>query len=431
MDLADRQAACPTTVPCAYSIREEIACQPRVGARAQAASNIFLSLRADMWQTRPVENPRCHKLESAMSAQSAACRESLAAVLERFMCPGGKWRLSPYVEATQCWALLGECPDPKNHTASLRELAGRPELADKLNAIAQAFLKAPWVAAPEFCMERYCLHLYFAHFFPANLGKLQLVLLDLLRAGQFPETLHLVDLGVGPGTTFLAVLDFVLALGAMADLLGMPLPLRHVTLAGYDRSPACLAYAGDVVKAFGEVLTVYGDGMPGPGGSALVSLGTCRGRAGRRKLHQADIGGVEAVEFPVPSLIVLSYVLHDLHVQGGVSACGVQLKQKVCFWPSGPTSPLPSSRSAPPTITLTAWSLGDDWCPGPIRPSPLVRLTSARSAPARAAGFSATAWAWASTALSRWKRSASALCGLPRMPWPCSAPYSIALPRRR
>ncbi len=133
-------------------------------------------------------------------------------------------------------------------------------------------------------MERYCLHLYFAHFFPANLGKLQLVLLDLLRAGQFPETLHLVDLGVGPGTTFLAVLDFVLALGAMADLLGMPLPLRHVTLAGYDRSPACLAYAGDVVKAFGEVLTVYGDGMPGPGGSALVSLGTCRGRAGRREV---------------------------------------------------------------------------------------------------------------------------------------------------
>ncbi len=271
MDLADRQAALShdRRLPLFYPRGDRLPATS--GRRAQAASNIFLSLRADLWQTRPVENPRRHKLEPAMPAQSATCRESLAAVLERFMCPGGQWRLSPYVEATQCWALLGECPDPKNHTASLRELALMPEQADKLNAIARAFLEAPSVANPEFCTDSHCLHLFFAHFFPANLGKLQLVLLDLLRAGHLPETLHLVDLGVGPGTSFLAVLDFVLALGAMADLLGMPLPLRQLTLAGYDRSPGCVAYAGDVVKIFGKVLTAYGDGVRRLGGSALGS----------------------------------------------------------------------------------------------------------------------------------------------------------------
>ena len=63
------------------------------------------------------------------------------------------------------------------------------------------------------------------------MGKLQLVLLDLLRIGQLPEELHLVDLGVGTGTSFVAVLDFVLALGAVADVAGIALPLRTLRCA--------------------------------------------------------------------------------------------------------------------------------------------------------------------------------------------------------
>ncbi len=37
------------------------------------------------------------------------------------------------------------------------------------------------------------------------------------------------------------------------------------------------------------------------------------------KLHETDIGSPRAVEFPEPSVIVLSYVLHHLRAQGGVS----------------------------------------------------------------------------------------------------------------
>src|SRR4051812_23499127 len=145
----------------------------------------------------------------------------LAVALERFLSPGGKLRLSPYMEAVQCAVLLGVRPDPRRHAASLRALVREPAHAARFDAIARRMLESPGVDFGDtFFAQRESLDLYFAHYFPANLGKLQLVLLDLLRAGHFPRKLHLVDLGVGPGTTFLAVLDFVLALGAMADLAG-------------------------------------------------------------------------------------------------------------------------------------------------------------------------------------------------------------------
>jgi len=74
-----------------------------------------------------------------MAVQSADNQENLAAVLERFLCPGGKLRLSPYVEAMQCSVLFGERPDPGRHAASLRELLATPRHADRLNAIARDF----------------------------------------------------------------------------------------------------------------------------------------------------------------------------------------------------------------------------------------------------------------------------------------------------
>ena len=73
-----------------------------------------------------------------------------------------------------------------------------------------------------FFAHKESLDVYFAHYFPANLGKLQLVLLDLLRAGHFPERLHVVNLGVGPGTSFVAVLDFVLGWAPWPTWQGRP-----------------------------------------------------------------------------------------------------------------------------------------------------------------------------------------------------------------
>jgi hypothetical protein len=243
----------------------------------------------------------------------------LADALERFLCPGGKLRLSPYVEAAQCLVLFGEQPDPRRHGASVREIVGRPGHAGKLRAVAQAFLGDTDGSRFGSYAEQEHLDLCLAHYFPANVGKVQTVLLDLLRAGHFPEELHLVDLGVGTGTSFVAVLDFVLALGAVADLAGAALPLRALGLCGYDRSPACLAYTDRVAGAFGRALAAYGEGArpagtggPAGGGSgeALASARVLvdKALAGAR-LRQADLCDGGAVECPRPCFVVLSYVL--------------------------------------------------------------------------------------------------------------------------
>ena len=260
-----------------------------------------------------------------MTAQASGSMRDVAAVLERFLCPGGKLRLSPYVEAAQCSVLLGELPDPKHHAASLRAIVARPEHADKLDAIAQLLLEAPAVGFGDaFFAHRDFLDFYLAHYFPANLGKLQIVLLDLLRAGHFPHALHLVDLGVGPGTSFVAVLDFVLALGALADLVGAVLPLRELSLRGFDRSPVCLTYAREVVNTFGRVLTAYG-GRPGAGPALTAAWDLVEKAGAGIELQQGDLGGVGAVAFAGPSFVVLSYALNDLFEQGRVEGFEARL----------------------------------------------------------------------------------------------------------
>src|SRR5256886_17172213 len=119
--------------------------------------------------------------------------KSLATALEHFLCPGGKLRLSPYVEATQCQMLFGKRPDPTSHYASVREIIARPEHQATLHAVAEAFLQDPDASRFERYEQRAYLDLYLTHYLSANVGKLQIVLLDLLRAGRLPAELHLID----------------------------------------------------------------------------------------------------------------------------------------------------------------------------------------------------------------------------------------------
>ncbi len=254
---------------------------------------------------------------------------AVAAVLERFLCPGGKLALSPYVEALQCSVLLGGSPDPKQHGPSLRAAVRQPRHAGTFDAIARRMLEMPGFGETCFA-EREYLDLYLAHYLPANVGKLQLVLLDLLRAGELPEELHLIDLGTGPGTSFVAVADFVLALGAMADLAGITLPLRELSLHGLDRSPACLEYTREVLGALRCVLAGYREHGPlppaasaGPGLTAAWDL--VEQALSGVTLWQDDIGGVGPVEWPQPSLAVLSCVLTDLHEERKIEAFEARL----------------------------------------------------------------------------------------------------------
>jgi ribosomal protein RSM22 (predicted rRNA methylase) len=155
--------------------------------------------------------------------------EFLANRLEPFLCPGKRLRLSPLVEAVQCALLFGDAPDPARHAAGLRKIAceNRP----RLRRLAERFLvnEGGVRFSPAFYEDAPNLDFYMAHYLPANVGKLQMVLLDILRAGHLPEKLHVLDLGVGPGTTFVAVTDFLLALASVCDLERTDFPVRSIS----------------------------------------------------------------------------------------------------------------------------------------------------------------------------------------------------------
>ena len=152
------------------------------------------------------------------------------------------------------------------------------------------------VSAGTFYEQSESLDLYFAHYFPANLGKLQIVLLDLLRAGRLPAKLHFVDLGDGPRNLVRGPARFCPGAGCHGGSGGdAPLPLQELSLRGYDRSQPCLDYARKVMTAFGETLAAYGDRestrqlrrRTGAG----VGLGSGQKALADIPMRQADLGG--------------------------------------------------------------------------------------------------------------------------------------------
>jgi len=68
-----------------------------------------------------------------------------------------------------------------------------------------------------------------------------------------------VDLGVGVGTTFIGVLDFLLAWRTVCHLFDTEFPVETIRLIGYDCISAALNYSRRVLKAYGKVLKEFRD----------------------------------------------------------------------------------------------------------------------------------------------------------------------------
>ena len=175
--------------------------------------------------------------------------------LEALIAPGRRSRLSPFVESAQFRVLFGEVPDPKRRLETSRAILAHH--ANRIQRIASrwnSFAADGKPFAERDYADRDFLDAYLAYYFSVNVPKIQLALFDLLRQGQLPRELRLLDLGVGTGTTIVAVLDFLVALGTVCDLFGQPFPVSHVELIGADRSSSARAYAFKVVDAYRSAL---------------------------------------------------------------------------------------------------------------------------------------------------------------------------------
>ncbi|WP_038038101.1 hypothetical protein [Thermorudis peleae] len=177
----------------------------------------------------------------------------VAETLEILFAPGKRFRLSPLVEATQLQVLFGCAPDPQNRAGSIQQILSRSDVTNRIERLAaqwEQFCRSgkPFSAATTY--DRGFLEVYLTYYATVNVPKLQAVLIELVRQGKLSGTLRVLDIGVGPGTTALAVLDFLLVWEAVCRLWNESFPVTGVELIGIDRNQAALDYAAHVTRTF-------------------------------------------------------------------------------------------------------------------------------------------------------------------------------------
>lgn len=179
-------------------------------------------------------------------------KPEITETLEVFLAPGHRTRLSPLVEASQMHLLTGEWTEEKRRFESIQGI-----IKKKSPLIAQ--LAKKWVnTRQDFSAGNYedpdYLLMYALYYFSVNVGKLQTLLFELVAKGQLPSKIHMVDFGVGTGSSLIAVLDFIYAWGLACELHDQPFPALEFSYHGLDRSNKALDISRDMVATYQEAI---------------------------------------------------------------------------------------------------------------------------------------------------------------------------------
>ncbi|MBK5966061.1 hypothetical protein CCR95_18750 [Thiocystis minor] len=174
--------------------------------------------------------------------------------LETLIVPGKQVRISPYVEAMQFQRLFGESPDPKNRFESARAIldANQKKVAE-LVEIWGDFVNGEKKFRAEIYDDGF-LDAYLAYYLTVNVGKLQILFLELLRQRLLPPRFSLLDVGIASGTTFTALLDFVAAWESVCLLHDTVCPIESIEMIGVDAQPSCLNYSRQAVTTLVDLI---------------------------------------------------------------------------------------------------------------------------------------------------------------------------------
>lgn len=240
--------------------------------------------------------------------------------LETLIAPGKRSRLSPFVESAQLSVLFGQFPDEAKRAESVHSIL--EQNTQRIEAIARCWAEFAG-GGRDFSTQDYSgkdfLDAYLAYYFSTNVCKIQLVLLDLVRENQLQGQINLLDIGVGTGTTAVAVLDFLLVWGQVCDLYDQPFPITGVSLVGIDSSEGSISHAKKVVEAYAEALqrklvsrkdTSQSDDQPySPRISELVHTWV-----NSATWHRCNLEVQNALDFDyAPNMIVAANVWNELH----------------------------------------------------------------------------------------------------------------------
>ena len=136
--------------------------------------------------------------------------------------------------------------------------AGIRKLAEGVRLLSEAYRSSSGAAVKRLFEKERLLRSYVLYYLPVNLVKLYPVLDELVRSeGVFPppgDSLAVLDLGCGPGTFLLGVMEY---LASRRQQLGR-LP-RTLTLCGVDRASENISTAETVIRAYLAASPVFRD----------------------------------------------------------------------------------------------------------------------------------------------------------------------------
>ncbi|GIW13026.1 MAG: hypothetical protein KatS3mg062_0465 [Tepidiforma sp.] len=246
--------------------------------------------------------------------------EAIGWMMDRLLTMERGYRLSRLVQDVQAACLFNEVPPISRGPDALQRLidSKKADIEDLAREWENFFHEGKRFVG-SYSSEEF-LRAYLAYYSTVNVIKLQLMLNDLLRRGTLrpgPGRFHVVDLGTGPGTTFLAVADWLLAYRSLAGTRDFPASVR---LTGIDRSREALRAARHASKRISETVTRWLDRHSQPASSAA----DVTGHAWRSVAAGCAEPGLLRADFLEPAsaelkeavaganLVVASYVLNEL-----------------------------------------------------------------------------------------------------------------------
>ena len=172
--------------------------------------------------------------------------------LEVLLTPGQRTRLSLLIESSQIFLLTGKWPDDQKRHESIQSILKKN--AHLIAQLADTWKKTRNQFAPQNYEDASYLRMYAAYYFSVNVGKLQILLHELARLGQLGKEINAIDIGVGTGSTAVAILDFLYSWGLACELHHQPFPVESFHLRGIDKSQQALDFSAHMLSAYQQAL---------------------------------------------------------------------------------------------------------------------------------------------------------------------------------
>lgn len=175
-------------------------------------------------------------------------------ILQVMIAPNKHMRLSPMVEETQLRVLWGESVNLRRRYESIRTIIANHE--DDIRRLAE-------VQVDSFQTNRYSIEWYekedfrrmwLVHNFPVNVCKVQIGLLELVKAQKLVSEISVIDIGVGAGNAPIALFDFLIAWSFACMLYDLEMPIIDVKYAGYDYIEGWLHITEKVINSYQQIL---------------------------------------------------------------------------------------------------------------------------------------------------------------------------------